>query len=63
MLMGQAADKGVAERAPGLRRADLFAREKREGWDCWDDEVEKFAPAHKYPDRRAIMRGQQPGAA
>ena len=35
----------IDERAPGLRRADVFAREKREGWDCWGDEVEKFSPA------------------
>jgi N6-adenosine-specific RNA methylase IME4 len=53
----------LVEKTPGSRRADLFAREKREGWDYWGDEVEKFSPAHKYPDRHAIMRGQQPGAA
>jgi N6-adenosine-specific RNA methylase IME4 len=35
----------ISERTPGLRRADLFAREKREGWDAWGDEVEKFSPA------------------
>jgi N6-adenosine-specific RNA methylase IME4 len=34
----------ITERTPGLRRADLFSREKREGWDCWGDEVEKFSP-------------------
>jgi N6-adenosine-specific RNA methylase IME4 len=33
----------ITERTPGLRRADLFAREKREGWDCWGDEVGKFS--------------------
>jgi N6-adenosine-specific RNA methylase IME4 len=33
----------ISERTPGLRRADLFAREHREGWDCWGDEVEKFS--------------------
>ena len=25
------------------RRADLFSRERREGWECWGDEVEKFS--------------------
>jgi N6-adenosine-specific RNA methylase IME4 len=33
----------ITERTPGLRRADVFAREKREGWDCWGDEVGKFS--------------------
>ena len=31
----------IAERTPGLRRADIFARQKREGWDCWGDEAGK----------------------
>jgi len=35
----------VAKKTPGLRRADLFAREKREGWDSWGDEVGKFSSA------------------
>jgi N6-adenosine-specific RNA methylase IME4 len=35
----------ITERAPDLRRADLFAREKREGWEAWGDEIEKFSPA------------------
>jgi N6-adenosine-specific RNA methylase IME4 len=35
----------IAERTPGLRRADIFARQKREGWDCWGDEVGKFLSA------------------
>ena len=34
----------IADRTPDLRRADVFAREKREGWDAWGDEVEKFSP-------------------
>jgi len=34
----------IKERTPGLRRADLFARENRDGWDCWGDEVGKFPP-------------------
>jgi MT-A70 len=33
----------ITERTPDLRRADLFAREKREGWDAWGDEFEKFS--------------------
>jgi N6-adenosine-specific RNA methylase IME4 len=33
----------ISERTPGLRRADLFAREQREGWDRWGDEVGKFS--------------------
>jgi N6-adenosine-specific RNA methylase IME4 len=33
----------ITDRTPDLRRADVFAREKREGWDCWGDEVEKFS--------------------
>jgi N6-adenosine-specific RNA methylase IME4 len=33
----------IAEKTPDLRRADLFAREKREGWDVWGDEFGKFS--------------------
>jgi N6-adenosine-specific RNA methylase IME4 len=33
----------IEKKTPGLRRADVFAREKREGWDCWGDEVGKFS--------------------
>ena len=30
---------------PGaVRRLELFARTKREGWDCWGNETDKFAP-------------------
>lgn len=33
----------AAERLlPKARRADLFSRERREGWDSWGDEVSKF---------------------
>jgi N6-adenosine-specific RNA methylase IME4 len=32
----------IAEKTPGLRRADLFARERRESWDCWGDELNRF---------------------
>ncbi len=35
----------ITDRTPNLRRADVFAREKRKGWDVWGDEVEKFSPA------------------
>jgi N6-adenosine-specific RNA methylase IME4 len=35
----------ITERTPGLRRADIFARQTREGWDCWGDEVGKFLSA------------------
>jgi len=35
----------IAKKTPGLRRADVFARERREGWCCWGDEVGKFSPA------------------
>jgi N6-adenosine-specific RNA methylase IME4 len=27
---------------PGLRKIELFARQKRNGWDCWGNETEKF---------------------
>lgn len=30
---------------PNARRADLFARQRRPGWDVWGDEVDKFPPA------------------
>jgi N6-adenosine-specific RNA methylase IME4 len=33
----------LVEKTPGLRRADLFARERREGWDCWGDELDRFS--------------------
>jgi len=28
--------------APGLRRADIFARQSRPGWDAWGNEATKF---------------------
>jgi hypothetical protein len=43
------------DRTPGLRRADVFAREKREGWDCWGDEVEKFSSARGSTESNAIL--------
>jgi N6-adenosine-specific RNA methylase IME4 len=34
----------AAERlVPGVRRADLFARQVRPGWDGWGDQLERFA--------------------
>jgi N6-adenosine-specific RNA methylase IME4 len=38
----------IAKKTPGLRRADVFARERREGWCCWGDEVGKFSSAPSY---------------
>jgi N6-adenosine-specific RNA methylase IME4 len=35
----------LKKKTPGLRRADVFAREKREGWDAWGNEVGKFSSA------------------
>ncbi len=32
----------IVERTPGWRRADLFARERRLGWDVWGDQVDRF---------------------
>jgi N6-adenosine-specific RNA methylase IME4 len=28
---------------PGIRIAELFARSTRPGWDCWGDQLERFA--------------------
>jgi N6-adenosine-specific RNA methylase IME4 len=44
----------VTERTPGLRRADVFAREKREGWDAWGDEVEKFSSPVSSAERETM---------
>ncbi len=33
----------IVERTPGWRRVDLFARERRLGWDVWGDEVDRFS--------------------
>src|SRR6202171_4084150 len=53
----------IADRTPDLRRADLFAREKREGWDAWGDELEKFSSARRWGGRNIIsMPGEPPGA-
>lgn len=30
---------------PALRRADLFSRQSRPGWDSWGNEATKFDPA------------------
>ncbi|SIO44175.1 N6-adenosine-specific RNA methylase IME4 [Bradyrhizobium erythrophlei] len=45
----------IAKKTPGLRRADVFAREKREGWDCWGDEVGKFSPPLCSTERSSIL--------
>jgi N6-adenosine-specific RNA methylase IME4 len=45
----------ITERAPDLRRADLFAREQREGWDCWGDEVGKFSSVSVEADAKTIL--------
>jgi N6-adenosine-specific RNA methylase IME4 len=51
----------IAEKTPDLRRADVFAREKREGWDVWGDEVEKFTSSSSRAERNTIlMRGESP---
>ena len=33
----------VDRHSPGLRRSDLFSREKRLGWDGWGNEATKFS--------------------
>lgn len=35
---------------PGIRRADLFSRETRVGWDSWGNESGKFAAASILPE-------------
>jgi N6-adenosine-specific RNA methylase IME4 len=35
----------IAKKTPGLRRADVFARQNREGWHGWGNELGKFASA------------------
>jgi N6-adenosine-specific RNA methylase IME4 len=45
----------ITDRTPDLRRADLFAREKREGWDAWGDEVEKFSSASSPSVRNGML--------
>lgn len=32
----------VEKMTPGWRRADIFSRQRRSGWTCWGNEVEKF---------------------
>jgi N6-adenosine-specific RNA methylase IME4 len=44
----------ITERTPGLRRADLFARERREGWDAWGDEVGKFSSPVSSAERETM---------
>jgi N6-adenosine-specific RNA methylase IME4 len=45
----------IADRTPDLRRADVFAREKREGWDAWGDEIGKFSSPGSGIERNAIL--------
>ena len=45
----------ITERAPSLHRADLFAREKREGWDAWGNEVEKFSSPSTSAERKTVL--------
>jgi N6-adenosine-specific RNA methylase IME4 len=39
----------LEKKTPGLRRADVFARENREGWECWGNEVGKFSSTSGAP--------------
>ncbi len=32
----------IVEKTPGCRRADIFARERRDGFDGWGDELGRF---------------------
>jgi N6-adenosine-specific RNA methylase IME4 len=52
----------ILNKTPGLWRADVFAREQREGWDCWGDEVGKFSsvPACTIPMPGADQLGGRP---
>lgn len=34
--------RDIEEQTPGWRRADVFARQRRDGWDGWGHELEKF---------------------
>jgi N6-adenosine-specific RNA methylase IME4 len=34
---------------PGARRAELFSRQARTGWDSWGNEVDRFAGAEAQP--------------
>ena len=51
--------KSAEERTQGLRHADLCAREKREGWDAWGDEVEKFSSARNTADSKQILMSRR----
>ncbi|MEM9046727.1 MAG: MT-A70 family methyltransferase [Pseudomonadota bacterium] len=35
----------IEEAYPTERKVELFARERRDGWDCWGDQVGKFEGA------------------
>jgi len=49
----------ITARTPDLRRADLFAREQREGWDCWGDEVGKFSSVSVEADAKTLVPGRK----
>jgi N6-adenosine-specific RNA methylase IME4 len=40
----------IAERTPGWRRVDIFAREMRQEWACWGDEIERFGDGNAPPE-------------
>ncbi|WP_441256254.1 MT-A70 family methyltransferase [Bradyrhizobium sp. 482_C4_N1_1] len=50
----------ITTKTPGLRRADVFAREKREGWDAWGDEVEKFPPTRSASEKALFIGDREP---
>jgi N6-adenosine-specific RNA methylase IME4 len=50
----------VLEKTPGFRRADLFARERREGWDAWGDELDKFSGECRSPPALSARFPSQP---
>jgi N6-adenosine-specific RNA methylase IME4 len=37
----------IAEQLGNAPRIDIFAREKRDGWDVWGDETNKFGASHR----------------
>lgn len=36
----------VDKHCVGMRKAELFSRQRREGWDSWGNETEKFTSEH-----------------
>ena len=39
---------GRIERLVAGPYLELFARQRREGWDCWGDEIDKFKPTQEW---------------